>query len=175
MEAINMAIGATCVAWSVLAFGDLVGANAMEQREDAPADAVQAVRVVLDRQVADWNKGDLDGFLAGYWNSPKVVFQSAGERTYGFEAMRERYRRRYKAEGKEMGRLDFSALEIESLGPEVALARGRWQLVLSNGTKPAGLFTVILRRLPDGWKIVHDHTSADEAAPPQPAKKADVG
>jgi hypothetical protein len=52
--------------------------------------SVGAVRAVLDRQVADWNRGDLDGFLGGYWNSPKVVFQSGGRRYDGWEAMRER-------------------------------------------------------------------------------------
>jgi beta-aspartyl-peptidase (threonine type) len=139
-------------------------------------DPVRAVRVVLDRQVADWNKGDLEGFLAGYWNSPSVVFQSGGQRLDGWEAMRERYRRRYQAEGRAMGRLAFSGLDVEPLGPEAVLARGRWQLTMPDGTAPGGLFTVIFRRLPEGWKIVHDHTSADEARPPaetnSPGKKS---
>ena len=132
-------------------------------------DAIAAVRSVLDRQVADWNKGDLDGFLAGYWNSPKVVFQSGGQRFNGWEAMRDRYRRRYQAEGRAMGRLVFSGLDIEPLGPDAALARGRWQLTMPDGSTPGGLFTVIFRKLPEGWKIVHDHTSADEAKPADPS------
>jgi ketosteroid isomerase-like protein len=135
-------------------------------------DSIRAVRAVLDRQVADWNKGDLDGFLAGYWNSPKVVFQSGGHRYDGWEAMRERYRQRYQAEGRAMGRLAFSGLDIEPLGPEAVLARGRWQLTMPDGTTPGGLFTVIFRKFPEGWKIVHDHTSADEAKPAE-AKKAE--
>jgi ketosteroid isomerase-like protein len=129
--------------------------------------AVREVRAVLDQQVADWNKGDLDGFLTGYWNSPKVVFMSGGQRFDGYEAMRDRYRRRYKADGKAMGQLAFSELDVESLGPESVLARGRFRLTMPDGTKPTGLFTVIVRKLPDGWKIVHDHTSAE--AVPQPA------
>ena len=126
-----------------------------------PADppAVGEVRALLDRQVADWNRKDLDGFLDGYWDSPEVVFQSGGERSRGFAAMRDRYRKNYRAEGKEMGTLAFSDVEIEALGPDVALARGRWSLVKSDGSRPHGLFTLILRRLPGGWKIVHDHTS----------------
>ncbi len=127
--------------------------------------AINAVRGVLDRQVADWNRGDLDGFLAGYWNSPKVVFQSGGQRFDGWEAMRDRYRRRYQAEGRAMGHLAFSGLDVEPLGPEAALARGRWQLTMPDGSTPGGLFTVIFRKLPEGWKIVHDHTSADEPKP----------
>lgn len=135
-------------------------------------DEVVAVRAVLDRQVADWNKGDLDSFLDGYWKSPKVVFQSAGRRYDGWEAMRDRYVLRYKSEGRAMGRLAFSALEIEPLGPEAAMARGRWQLTMPDGSTPGGLFTVIFRKFPEGWKIVHDHTSADEPAPDPSAKKS---
>ena len=123
------------------------------------------VRAVLNQQVADWNKGDLDGFLTGYWKSPKVVFMSGGQRFDGFEAMRDRYHRRYKAEGKAMGTLAFSELEVESLGPESVLARGRFRLTMPDGTNPTGLFTVIVRKFPDGWKIVHDHTSSDDARP----------
>jgi ketosteroid isomerase-like protein len=136
------------------------------------ADPVRAVHTVLDRQVADWNKGDLDAFLSGYWNSPKVVFQSGGQRHVGWSAMRERYRHRYQAEGKAMGRLEFSALEIEPLGPDSILARGDWRLTMPDGTKPGGLFTLILRRFPEGWKIIHDHTSAEESAPRKPSAAA---
>ena len=147
------------------------GGPVSAQAQNGPEDAVRAVRAVLDRQVADWNKGDLDAFLGGYWNSPKVVFQSGGQRFDGWEAMRERYRRRYQAEGRAMGRLEFSALDIEPLGPEAVLARGRWRLTMPDGTKPGGLFTVIFRKLPEGWKIIHDHTSAEEPPPPAPAGK----
>jgi ketosteroid isomerase-like protein len=144
----------------VLAFAALLAAGAAATSQGDPG-AVRAVRAILDRQVADWNKADLDGFLSGYWNSPKVVFQSGGQRIDGFEAMRERYQKRYRADGKAMGRLEFSALDIEPLGPEAVLARGRWRLAMPDGTRPGGLFTVIFRRLPEGWKIVHDHTSAE--------------
>jgi beta-aspartyl-peptidase (threonine type) len=140
---------------------------------DETSDAVQAVRAVLDRQVIDWNRGDLDGFLNGYWRSSKVVFQSGGQRLDGWEAMRDRYRRRYQTGRRTMGRLEFLALEVESLGPEAALARGRWRLTMPDGSKPGGLFIVVFRKLPEGWKIIHDHTSADETpasgAPPSRA------
>jgi ketosteroid isomerase-like protein len=152
------------IGFGVLAVAALVN-PALVQAEIDHEDSIRAVRAVLDRQVADWNIGDLDAFLTGYWNSPKVVFQSGGQRHVGWSAMRDRYRRRYQAEGKAMGRLAFSELEIEQLGPDSMLARGGWRLTMSDGTKPGGLFTLILRRFPDGWKIVHDHTSAEESAP----------
>jgi ketosteroid isomerase-like protein len=134
-------------------------------------DPTSAIKKVLDRQEQDWNKGDLDAFLEGYWNSPKVVFQSGGDRNVGFEAMRERYRKRYKAEGRAMGRVSFSDVEIEPLGSESAFVRGRWGLTMPDGKKPGGLFTLIFRKFPtSGWKIVHDHTSIgeDPAIPPAP-------
>ena len=58
-----------------------------------------------------------------------------------------------------MGRLRFDDLEVQLLGPDAALARGRWHLVMKDGSEPNGLFTLIVRLFPDGWKIVHDHTS----------------
>ncbi len=154
--------------WSLAFVTMSIWGAAPSQGQPEREDSVGAVRTVLDRQVVDWNKGDLDGFLSGYWNSPKVVFQSGGQRYDGWTAMRDRYRRRYQAEGRAMGRLEFSALDIEPLGPEAVLARGRWRLTMPDGTKPGGLFTVIFRKLPDGWKIVHDHTSADEARTANP-------
>src|SRR5580692_10046417 len=99
-------------------------ASPAQAGDDSEA-AVRDVRAVLNQQVVDWNKGDLDGFLTGYWNSPKVVFMSGGNRFDGYDAMRDRYRRSYKAEGKAMGQLAFSELEIEALGPNSVFARGR--------------------------------------------------
>jgi len=131
---------------------------------DPVEDPVMAIRAVLERQESDWNRGDLDAFLTGYWNSPKVVFQSGGDRFDGWEAMRDRYRKRYKSEGRAMGQVAFSRVEIELLGPGSALVRGAWRLTLPDGSRPGGLFTLVFRKFPDGWKIVHDHTSAEEPA-----------
>jgi ketosteroid isomerase-like protein len=142
---------------------------ARAQGPDALVSAA-AIQKVLDKQEQDWNKGELDAFLEGYWASPNVVFQSGGDRSVGFDAMRDRYRKRYKAEGRAMGRLAFSEVEIQTLGVDSAFVRGRWGLTLPDGKKPGGLFTLIFRKLPGGWKIVHDHTSAAEppAAPRAP-------
>jgi len=162
-----MKIGARWIVVRGLTVATLLN-SATLKAQDKPDEQTQAVRAVLEHQVADWNKGDLDAFLGGYWNSPKVVVQSGGQRFDGWEAMRQRYRRRYQGKGRAMGQLEFSGLEIEPLGAEAALARGRWRLTMPDGTKPGGLFTVIFRKLPDGWKIIHDHTSADEPAQPRP-------
>jgi beta-aspartyl-peptidase (threonine type) len=66
-----------------------------------------------------------------------------------------------------MGKLDFQDLKIDLLSRRSAVVTGQWQLTLSNiktpdGKQPHGLFTLIFKRLPGGWRIVHDHTSAAE-------------
>jgi beta-aspartyl-peptidase (threonine type) len=125
---------------------------------DAGKEVDEAVRDVLKLQAAAWNKGDLEGFMQGYWHSPKLSFSSGGDITRGWDATLERYKKRYRSEGAEMGKLTFSELEIEPIGAGAALVRGRWQLVRSKD-KPGGVFTLIFRKMPEGWRIVHDHTS----------------
>jgi uncharacterized protein (TIGR02246 family) len=128
----------------------------------APADATAPVRALLDAQVAAWNRGDLEGFMAGYWRSPELVFCSGATVSKGWDATLERYRKRYQAEGREMGTLRFESLELEPLGPDAAFARGEYWLRMSDGQQPHGRFTLVLRRLSGSWRIVHDHTSAAE-------------
>jgi beta-aspartyl-peptidase (threonine type) len=119
----------------------------------------EAIRQVLGAQVAAWNQGDLRGFMGGYWSSPELSFFSAAQRTRGWQATYDRYVERYQTKGQEMGQLTFRDLEIDLLGPDSALVRGRWQLKRSKDN-PGGLFTLIFKRFPEGWRIVHDHTSS---------------
>lgn len=127
----------------------------------APARAEDQIRTVLNDQVEAWNRGDLDGFMAGYWNSDELVFCSGGTITKGWKPTLDRYRKRYQAEGKEMGRLTFADIHVEVLSNEVALVRGRWLLALTS-SHPDGLFTLKMVRFADGWRCVYDHTSASE-------------
>jgi len=127
----------------------------------SPEESQRDVRRLLDEQAAAWNRGDLEGFMAGYWRSPELTFLSDDNWTRGWDATLERYRRKYQSEGKEMGRLTFREVEVEVLGPDSALARGRFELERTKD-RPTGLFTLLLRRLPEGWRIVHDHTSTPE-------------
>lgn len=123
---------------------------------------VQAVRQVLQQQQDAWNRHDLEGFMAGYWNSPELTFFSGAKITSGWQSTIERYRKAYQSEGREMGKLDFSDLNIQPLAPDAAFVRGAWHLTMSDGKTPHGLFTLIFRKFPKGWKIIHDHTSAAE-------------
>jgi ketosteroid isomerase-like protein len=98
--------------------------------------------------------------LVHHGNSPQLTFFSGAEISSGWQATLERYRRRYQGEGREMGKLVFSDLRIELTGLESAFVRGAYTLTMSNGQTPHGIFTLIFRKFPGGWKIVHDHTSA---------------
>lgn len=113
---------------------------------------------LLNAQVAAWNRGDLDGFMEGYWRSPQLTFFSGGVESRDWDSARENYRRRYQSEGREMGKLGFVVLDVKGLGGDAAVARGRWRLQAGDN-EAGGLFTLILERFADGWKIIHDHTS----------------
>lgn len=142
----------------VLVMVMLLGASLAAQTgvEDQKA----AIRGVLEKQVDAWNRGDLAGYMEGYWKSPDLTFFSGGNVVRGWEPTLARYRQRYQGEGKEMGKLDFFDLSVDQLGPEAAVVRGHWHLQMKNGQEPGGLFTLIVRKFPEGWRIVHDHTSA---------------
>lgn len=142
---------------AILLFSCLLGSSVMPPADDA-AVSKQAIAKLLADQVEAWNKGDLEGFLVGYWKSPELTFSSGKDKTKGWQATLDRYRKSYQAAGKEMGKLTFSEIEIELIATEAAYVRGAWKLVTTKDT-PGGLFTLIIKKLPEGWRIVHDHTS----------------
>ena len=120
-----------------------------------------AIRAVLDTQVVAWNKGDIEGFMRGYWMSKDLTFFSGGSETHGWTETLERYRKSYKGAGKQMGQLTFGDLRIEMLSTDSAFVRGTWKLTMPADPKtPHGLFTLIFRKTPDGWRIIHDSTGA---------------
>lgn len=124
--------------------------------------AVAQIRSVLQAQQGAWNRGDIDGFMNGYARSPSTVFVSEDTIRRGWQTVCDRYKKKYPSRAK-MGTLKFSDLEITPLSSDWAVATGRWKLKRAND-QPHGRFTLILKHLPEGWRIVHDHTSA--ASPP---------
>jgi ketosteroid isomerase-like protein len=116
-----------------------------------------AIETVLQAQQTAWNRGDVDAFLEGYWRSPELSFSGSSGITRGFAGVRERYKTKY-ADRAAMGQLDFSELEFRFLGPDAALVLGHWHLKREHGDI-GGVFSLVWQRFPDGWKIIHDHTS----------------
>lgn len=125
-----------------------------------PSPESAAIRQVLDAQSKAWNKGDLKGFMQGYWQSKDLSFYSGNDKTQGWQATLDRYQKRYQSDGKVMGQLTFSEMEVDLLGNESAVVRGRWKVVDGEVVK-RGLYTLIMRKMPEGWRIVHDHTSSE--------------
>jgi len=116
------------------------------------------IRAVLSAQQEAWNRGDIDSFMNGYWRSDETVFVSGDDVTRGWQKVLDRYKKKYSDRAK-MGTLTFSNLEITALSNDSAVVLGSWELKRASDN-PHGRFTLIFRRFPEGWKIVHDHTSA---------------
>lgn len=116
------------------------------------------VRDVILQAEAWWNEGSIEGYMDSYWNSPDLRFASGGKVTFGWQETLDGYMKRYP-DRTAMGRLVFSDLDITILSHESALVFGAWKLERDND-QPSGLFTLLLRRFDDGWRIVHDHTSS---------------
>jgi ketosteroid isomerase-like protein len=143
--------------WCGMASFSAAAAGQNPGPEIETADA--AIRQLLDAQVAAWNRGDLEGYMAGYWNSQELTFSSGATETAGWKPTLERYRQHYKKAGRQMGHLEFSHIRIEAFGEQMAFAGGRWRLKMPDNSTRTGLFTLMLRRFPEGWRIVHDHSS----------------
>jgi len=121
-----------------------------------------AITTVLHAQVAAWNHHDLEAFMSGYWNSPDLTFFSGGHENRGWQRALDHYRTTYTGPGHDMGKLEFANLRVEPLGPDAAFVRGEYHLTMPDGRTPHGLFTLVFRKFPEGWKIIHDHSSAAE-------------
>ena len=129
---------------------------AVPNKDDAKI--IDAVRAVIEAQRDAWNRGDIEGYMDGYARSPDTVFVSGDNVMRGWQMVLERYKKTYNSREK-MGVLTFSDLEITPTGKNAAVVLGRWHLQRA-GDEPHGRFTLILRKTKQGWRIVHDHTSA---------------
>lgn len=137
----------------------LAACGADPQVRDEAGEKAQ-VEAVLHAQQAAWNRGDLAGFMDGYWHSDSLRFASGGTVRHGWQTTLDGYTRGYP-DRNAMGTLAFDSLDVRLLGPDDAYVFGRWALARDTAFAPAsGLFTLILRRTPQGWRVVHDHTSS---------------
>ena len=116
-----------------------------------------AMEDFLTRQQAAWNRGDLDAFVEGYWHSSDLTFSGVNGTVRGYDGVLDRYKKAY-ADRDAMGQLQFSGVEFRFLGSDAALVLGHWHLTRSKGDI-GGVFSLVFQRFPEGWRIIHDHTS----------------
>ena len=138
----------------------LSGCASQSHRRDA-----LAIQDVLSSQAAAWNRGDIVAFMDGYERSDALVFTSGGAVRRGFDATLERYRKAYVEKGR-MGQLTFELVETRFVGSDAAVVLGKYHLT-ETPKAGTGLFTLVFIRTADGWRCIHDHTSA--APRPKPA------
>ncbi len=130
---------------------------ASQEAHDAAADEA-AIRALLEQQEQAWNRGDIEAFMEGYVRNDSLRFASGGTEQRGWQATLERYHRVYPDRAT-MGTLTFDLREVRLLSPRWGIVFGAYQLERAED-RPSGLFTLLFEKRPDGWRIVHDHTSA---------------
>jgi ketosteroid isomerase-like protein len=154
----SLSIRSFALAMAVSCF-TLAQPNLAAAQSGRQADLSAITSVLTDQQVA-WNRGDVDKFLAGYWHSPELTFSGSSGISRGWDGVMARYKKSYPDRAA-MGHLDFSALETHFLGKDAALVLGHWHLQRDKGDI-GGVFSLVWQRFPEGWRIIHDHTSAVE-------------
>ena len=143
---------------AVLIVGMLAACGATSRTFSAADET--SVRAVLTAQQDAWNRGDLEGYMRGYIKSDALVFTSGSKVRKGWQETYDKYKARYGSDKATMGTLAFEILGVQSLGADGAIVLGRW--VLTNTPQSgSGIFSVALERTPQGWLVVHDHTSSD--------------
>jgi len=126
-------------------------------------DSVELARTItaqFSRSADAWNRGDLDAFVVDYAPDSVTGFVSGGHVRHGFAWIREHYAPRF-VPGATRDSLRFEEFEIRPLAAAVTLVTARFVLYRSGRTTASGPFTLVMERRPDGWKILHDHSSSD--------------
>ena len=119
--------------------------------------ASDATRDILAKQTQSWNKGDLNGFMEGYWKNDSLQFIGKNGVTYGWNNTLQNYQQSYP-NAEAMGKLTYDVVSIKTLHSDMAYVTGKWKLDRNAGNQN-GFFTLLLRRMPEGWRIVADHSS----------------
>jgi beta-aspartyl-peptidase (threonine type) len=130
------------------------------------ATAPRLIEHVLEQQVQAWNRGDLRGFMEAYWKSDELTFASGGNLRKGWQVVFDQFQKKY-GDGEDLGELTFADLRVTMLGTEHALALGNWRLVTDQATVE-GNFSLVLSKVGDDWRIVHDHTSLRQPREEEP-------
>ena len=117
----------------------------------------QAIRKILDEQNKEWNKGDLEQFMKGYWKNDSLVFIGKNGPVFGYSNALNNYRKNYR-DTVIMGKLSFEIMTVKKLSDEYYFVTGKFFLKRSIGDAK-GVYTLLCRKINGQWKIVVDHSS----------------
>lgn len=130
-------------------------------RTGASRTAEAEIRTMLTRSAADWNRGDLAGFMSDYARDSSLSYISGRGVLYGWQALFDRYERAFFQPGAPRDSLTFTNLAVRPLDDDLALATARFQLNRGDSVVASGPFTLILEKRGARWLIIHDHSSSD--------------
>lgn len=129
-----------------------ISVNAVAQQ---PAE--KTIRQLLDRQTRDWNRGNIDAFMIGYWQSDSLMFIGKSGVTYGWKNTLENYKKNYP-DTSAMGKLSFNIITVKKLSGEYYHVVGKWHLKRTIGDL-SGHYTLLFKKIKGEWVIVSDHSS----------------
>lgn len=142
-----------------------ISTNRKNLTKEPDSEDFKSIELVIMKQQEDWNRGNLEAFMEGYWDDDSMRFVSPSGTRYGHKNTLEAYRKHYKDKAA-MGTLSFRLDRIGPLseGSNLAVASGRWEI---KGSPEAGggYFSLILKKFKENWKIIADHTWADSVKP----------
>lgn len=130
----------------------LLGCNKNQFNSD-----VKAIKVVMEEQSQCWSKGDIEGFMKGYWMSDSLRFLGRRGLTYGWQTTLDNYKRSYPNPSS-MGELRFNHILFEPLGNDKIFAVGKWALYREKDTL-SGYYSLIWKKIDEKWKVIFDHTN----------------
>lgn len=145
------------IALCLLPFFMACSNNTKQECNTEKPDEFIAIKEMLTNQQACWNKGDIDGFMRGYWKSEKLIFTSAIHKpTYGWENTLERYKNSYPTK-ESMGEFNFEILDLKLVTNTTATLKGKWELIRKDD-HPHGIFWLDIKKFEKGWRITKDST-----------------
>lgn len=115
------------------------------------------IRKILTEQTAAWNRGDIEGFMKGYWKSDSLLFVGKNGPTYGFTNTLNNYKKSYPNKDY-MGTLQFTLLEVKPLAKQLWIVLGKWELTRNAGNV-SGHYTILFKKINREWVIIMDHSS----------------
>ncbi len=117
----------------------------------------QAILSILQSQTTEWNKGNIDAFMKGYWKNDSLMFIGQSGVTYGYNNTLKNYKKNYP-DNASMGKLNFNIIKVQPLSYDTYFVLGKWMLTRSMGNI-SGHYTLIFRKINQQWVIVSDHSS----------------